>query len=104
VHYIGYGNEFDEWKDECDIENILDESNENDATEPSELIAEGVSMCYQPFSLYNELRLNIKRSLTCGRKASPLVKIFMAFDFLFNGGMKCVGVPAVKRNGSNISS
>ena len=29
IHYIGYNNEFDEWKNECDIENRLDENKRN---------------------------------------------------------------------------
>jgi len=52
----------------------------------------------EPFSLYKELSLHIKRhikrSLSCNRKGSPSIKITMTFDILlFNGGLKAAGTP-----------
>ena len=96
VHYIGYGKEDDEWKDKSEIETVLGE----DDNPASGIVETDPLVGYQPFSLYKELRIRIKRSLTCNRTASPLVKISMPFDiFLFNGGLKCYGVPSEKKCG-----
>ena len=78
VHYIGYGEEYDEWKDRNEIENAIGEDTDfsNGIIEADTLVG------YQPFSLYNELRIKIKRSLTCSRTGSPLVKINIPFDIL----------------------
>ena len=59
---------------------------------------------YQPFSLYKELRLRLKRSLTYSRTASPLVKIDILFDILlFNGGLKQKGIPSRRSVAFNIT-
>ena len=92
VHYIGYDNKYDEWKDE---EEILDynESRRLTMNKSNEL------MC-KPFSLYEDLAIKIKRALTCRRSGSPLVKIVMPFDvLLFNGGLKLAGKPSKKVSG-----
>ena len=59
----------------------LDE-NEDKVTEPTKVIAESMSVAHYPCSLYNELRLKIKQSLTCSRVPSPLIKIVMPFDII----------------------
>ena len=88
-------------RSECDIEmNVLDEDGGT-----SGIIQADPLVGYQPFSLYKELRIIIKCSLTCSRTASPLVKINMPFDILlFNGGLKGKGIPSNKRSGSSITS
>ena len=43
--------------------------------EPTKMKADSVSMAHHTYSLYNELRLKIKQSLTCSRITSPLIKI-----------------------------
>ena len=49
----------------------------------------------QPFSLYRELTIKIKKALTCGTKNSPAARICLSFDIIqFNGGLKAVGVPS----------
>jgi len=54
---------------------------------------------YTPYSLYRDLSIRIKRSLTCAR-TSPDVKIVMPFDALsFNGGLKSLGTPSNKYGG-----
>ena len=55
---------------------------------------------YQPYSVYNALRVKVKLALNCGRKVSPVVKISMPFDMIqFNGGLKTVGVPSKNIHG-----
>ena len=77
VHYIGYGEEYDEWKDRNEIENAIGEDTDfsNGIIEAETLVG------YQPFSLHNELRIKIKRSLTCSRIGSPLMKIIYFLIF-----------------------
>ena len=88
VHYIGYSDTFDEWKDLSEIEDITTE-----VPSPQD------QQTYAPYSLYHDLSIRIKRSLTCAR-SSPDVKIVMPFDALtFNGGLKSVGMPCKKIGG-----
>jgi hypothetical protein len=88
VHYVGYSSDCDEWKYGDEVKDI--EPEDGPAT----------SSVYQPYSLFNNLRIKVKQALTCGRKSSPLVKIVMAFDLVqFNGGLKTVGVPLNKVQG-----
>lgn len=85
IHFVGYSEEYDEWRDEDELENIEaeDQSQDPDPVTP-----------YQPFSIYSNLRTKIKQSLISGRKNSPIVKINMAFDFIqFSGGLKAAGKP-----------
>ena len=91
VHYVGYEDVFDEWKDEDDLEELDQEvSSPSPAAKKSKMPVE----VFEPFSLYKELSFHIKRSLSCNRKSSPLIKITMAFDILlFNGGLKAAGTP-----------
>ena len=70
VHYIGYSNKFDEWKDESEVK-VTEEVLENNES------SEETATAYRPFSLYDELRLKIKGILSCNRKASPIIKITM---------------------------
>lgn len=78
VHYIGFSQEFDEWREPSDIVPLeLDESSDPD------------SPVLLPFSLYFELGNTIKKALNSGRKESPHIRIEMAFDKLqFTGGLK----------------
>ena len=88
VHYIGYDVKYDEWKDEADIECLTE--NEAEAED-----SQSVGTCYKPLSLYDILRVRIKRALTCSRKDSSFIKISMPFDIpLYNGGLKAAGVPS----------
>ena len=78
VHYIGYSDTFDERKDVSEIEDIH---------------------THAPYSLYQDLSIRIKRSLTCAR-GSPDIKIVMPFDALtFNGGLKSVGMRSKRIGG-----
>ena len=94
VHYIGYSNDFDEWKDESEVEVVAVDS------EDLEVLTVDKSTVYKPFSVYDELRIKIKRTLSCNRKVSPSIKITMPFDLvLFNGGLKSAAVPSKKIGG-----
>jgi len=54
----------------------------------------------QTYLLFKELSLCIKRALSCGRKASPEVKITMPFDVtLFNEGLRLAAVLLKKSRG-----
>ena len=94
VHYIGYDAKYDEWKDEDEIERLSEnEAEAEDMPDNLEIESESVGTCYKPLSLYDILRLRIKRAMTCSRKDSPSVKITMPFDTLiYNGGLKAAGV------------
>lgn len=87
IHYIGYDAKFDEWKDKAEIECLTD--NEAEAQDSLEMDTRSMSMYYKPLSLYDILRIQIKRVLTCGRKGSPSITISMPFDILlYNSGLK----------------
>jgi len=90
VHYIGYSNKFDEWKDESEVEVL----------HSKKLSVVDESTTYKPFSLYDKLHIKIKRALFCNRTASPIIKITMPFDLvLFDGGLKLAAVPSKKTGG-----
>ena len=84
VHYIGYESTHDEWKDEAELE-VLEEDSEE--PEPSEELLE-------PYSLYKDLGVRIKKALSCNRVGSPQIRLVMPFDILlFNGGLRASGIP-----------
>lgn len=80
IHFVGYSEDYDEWREEEDLESLEDDQCLEPATP------------YQPFSVYGNLRVKIKQALVSGRKSSPIVKINIGFDFIqFNGGLKAAG-------------
>jgi len=90
VHYIGYSDIYDEWKDKKEIEDFTPANSGATAgtdTTPS----------YQLYSFHEDLKFRIKRSITCSRTGSPKVVILMPIDcLLFNGGLKMAGKPIKK--------
>ena len=63
IHYIGYGSEYDEWR------------------EPAGLIhLDSPCSVLEKYDLYQELALRIKSALIPSRKSNPSVKIVMPFD------------------------
>ena len=97
IHNDGYDSDFDEWRDENDIE-LTDRNNSNEIS--CSLVPNSAPQYHQPFSLYGDLRNRIKISLKFGRKSSPTVKIIMPFDpLLLNGGLKCAGMPYQMKSG-----
>ena len=78
IHYIGYDNSSDEWRELTELVEVSPTTN--------------IRPTITPYSLYNELKIKIKQSLVCGRKQSPLVVIDMGFDYLlFKGGLQTAG-------------
>jgi len=79
IHYLGFSQDFDEWRDPLDIVSLYEGSEVDDPK----------SHVLLPFSLYSELSSAIKKALNSGRKESPHVRSKMSFDKLqFTGGLK----------------
>ena len=97
VHYVGYGDNFDEWKDESELE-MLDRDEEQ--TGEKEPLMSPFQSSVEHYCLFKDLSIKIKRALGCNRKASPEAKIAMSFDvLLFNGGLLPPAVPSRKVGG-----
>ena len=66
IHYVGYSDGYDEWREVGDIVSL--------SPEPAHVKSSGGSqtsqLVQQPYSLYNELSTKIKQCLTCGRKVT----------------------------------
>jgi len=91
IHYIGYDDSSDEWRELSDIVTSHRDpvNSHRNRMNSNRCIAQ-----VQLYSLYQELAIKIKQALTCGRKQSPLVKINMGFDcLLFRGGLQTAGTP-----------
>ena len=75
VHYIGYGSEYDEWR------------------EPAGLVhLDSPCVVSERYDLHQELALWIKSALTASRKSNPSVKIIMPFDQrVFSEGSASLG-------------
>ncbi len=78
IHYVGYSSEWDEWRYEGELESL---NEENADTSPYQQGSSIISP-YQPYSIYNALRVKIKCALNCGQKISPNIKISMPFDLI----------------------
>jgi len=80
IHYEGYNSSYDEWREDTEIVSLS--PNPEQSTSGSQI------SIHQLYSLYKELGIKIKQSLTCGRKQSPTAKVQMGFDYiLFVGGL-----------------
>ena len=89
IHYVGYDNSADEWREQTDIISLT--STNNSSTNNNTITINNTII--QPYSLYNELQIKIKQALVCGRKQSPIVTIDMGFDYLlFKGGLQAAGI------------
>ena len=76
IHYVGYSNAYDEWRNKAEVV----ESNEASVEVSYEIV--------KPFSLDEQLCNRIKCALNSGRKDSPSVQTDMPFDkLLFDGGL-----------------
>ena len=103
VSYIGYGNEYNEWRPSEDIVDLINDtdngesssSTKNDFADVEETTVP-MSMPSQQFCLYNELAFRIKSLLISNRKADPLCKILITFDKLCYDGLLYRGVPVKK--------
>ena len=67
VHYIRYGLNFDEWKDESELE-VLDKER------PSERLLT-YQLSIERYCLFKYLSIKIKRALSCSMKATPEAKL-----------------------------
>ena len=102
VHYIGYSSNYDEWKDVDELECLSEPQDEIEDSD--ELHCDPIPdkpVCCEPFSLYRNLAVKIKQSLSCRRKSSPTLRIVIPFDLiLFNGGLKEAGIRSKKVHGN----
>ena len=107
VSYIGYSDEYNEWRPRDDIVDLtsdadngklVDESSGNTNHDFADLGETLVPIPSQQFCLYNELAFKIKSLLISNRKADPQCKIIMTFDKLCYDGLLYRGVP-VKKHG-----
>lgn len=75
VHYIGYGSEYDEWR------------------EPTGLVhLDSPCVVSEKYDFHQELALRIKSALIASRKSNPSVKIIMPFDkHVFCEGLGSLG-------------
>ena len=74
VHYEGYDDKYDEWKDKSEI------------VDPSPVPEKDI---YQPFELHRELAIQIKMALDSKHRRDPEVRIELSFDrLLFKRGIK----------------
>ena len=74
VRYIGYSDEYDEWRRIDEIVSIEDENDSDLApSEPSPTAS-------MKFCLFDELACRIKSLLFSSRKASPICSIVLSFD------------------------
>lgn len=83
IHYIGYGDEDDEWRDTAEIVETQPD------VEP-----------YVPFDVHRELAYQIALALNSKHRSEPEVRIELPFDkLLFEGGLKQVwqAVMQIKR-------
>jgi len=87
VHYIGNDSEYDEWKEEDELEDI----SEHQLESPASLLSV-LDSIVETYSLHRDLGVRIKRGLLCSRTSSPVIKVVMPFDILlFNSALKEAG-------------
>ena len=84
IHYIGYDDDYDEWREADDLVPLNQDDNRTNTNHTTII---------QPFNLHFELGVKIKQALVCGKKQSPRVIIDIGFDYLlFQGGLQVAGV------------
>lgn len=77
MHYEGYDDKYDEWKDKSEI------------VDPSPVPEKDI---YQPFEFHRELAIQIKMALDSKHRRDPEVRIELPFDrLLFERGLKQAG-------------
>ena len=73
IHYVGYADKHDEWREAEEVESVCEESEEAER--------------YTLFDPHRELAFQIKASLNAGNRKDVDVRIDMPFN-RFNGGLK----------------
>lgn len=114
VSYIGYGDEYNEWRP---IDDIVDLVRDADNGELVDSLVDDIKITNDfdsgetqgpipshQFCLYNELAFKIKSLLISNRKADPQCKITMTFDKLCFDGLLYRGVPVMNHGHKEIYS
>ena len=87
VHYVGYSDIHDEWKDKAELEDFTTAT--SGTTTESSVTS---STSYQPYSFHKDLKFRVKKSISCSRTTSPKVVIVMPINvLLFKGGLEMAG-------------
>ncbi len=77
IHYIGYSDRHDKWRQEEELQDWESE--------------QGVEQ-YQAFDLHQELKYRTKVALKAGTRNDPVVRVEVLFDpLIFNGGLRQAG-------------
>lgn len=88
VHYIGYSEDTDEWKEAGDIIDLPPTQREGP---------------YQPFEHHRELAYQIKLALNSGHGRDPSVRLEVPFDkLLFEGGLAQCGKLVARSRGHEV--
>ena len=91
IHYIGYDDDYDEWREADDLVPLNQDDNRTNTNHTTII---------QPLDLHFELGVKIKQALVCGKKQSPRVIIDIGFDYLlFQGGLQVAGVATERVRG-----
>lgn len=85
VRYIGYGEDYDEWRLLEDIIELGNDSSSGD--EGAEVVATEVATRVGKFCLYEELAYRIKSLLYSTRTGNPVCRIIMGFDVVYFEGL-----------------
>ena len=89
IHYIGYSDEHDEWRDPSELVNIGSDGHHLET--------------YHPYNPHQEIAYQIKLALHSGNRKDPEVRIELPFDrLLFDGGLKQFGQFLHTRNGHDV--
>ena len=84
VRYIGYGQEFDEWRLTEDIMELRESSSTDEASSVTATPWSVDRLC-----LYKELAYRIKALLCSPRKGNPACWVVMNFDVVYYEGLIC---------------
>ena len=88
INYIGYSNEWDEWRRREDIIELNDEdTGDEDDRSMVDNCAMQQLLQMSPLNLYEQLATNIKSQLVSYRKRSPYCRISMNFDCIYFEGL-----------------
>ena len=81
VGYVGYGDEFDEWRRVEEVVSIDDDEEVDSSARPM-AVTTTTKPVERRFCLFEELSCKIKTQLLTSRKANPVCSIVVSFDFV----------------------
>ena len=91
IHYVGYDDRYDEWREAEEVETIDTDCEESEAE------------LYLPYDPHRELAYQIKAALDSRHRKDPDTRIDMPFDkLLFDGGLKQRGVHLRRSHGHDV--